>query len=718
MKLKLRQDLEFIKRQKGYDQVWVVKDPVSFHHYLFTSQECYLLKLFDGDRNEEDILEMWSNQFKSAALSIDQLRGFMQRLIQDNLVTVQKFGYGNSLYKDLSRKQVTSLVGLLANPLAIRFRGVNPAKLLKLLSPIGWLLFHPAIIVLNLILAMGVLVFMIGHFEEIESKIPTIEQLLSSQGIIGLILMLAIIKVLHEIGHALSCQRYGGECFEIGLILLAFIPTLYCNVTDAWTFPERWKRIMVSFAGVYVEICLAALAAIGWFLTDPGLLNAMLFNIVALCSLNTLLVNGNPLLRYDGYYILSDLTEQPNLGAQGSAAVKEFLSSWIWVPDQRTVTSRPILIYGLMSFLYRWFVVGAILIGIVYFLKGLGLKPFAYIMVVVVLAGMLSTKLSQLRANMKSNKRKTRKLSLIRSGLTLVLFLFVLFLFLYLPLPRYVYASLVVEPRDPALIFAPTDGQLSFVADPYSRVNQNDSVGRLENVELEFESRIKNDELLKEKNILKQLRLRENDDPSISSRIAIVKEKILSLTAEVEILDKELASLNLKSPIDGIVMPAVFRPDQIANRNQQVSFVSDRKNSNCFLSSSELVASIVDPENLEFVLFVGENDIGTVAIGQEVTLVFDQVPEGLSHGQVVDIYEVDVKSEIRIGSGDIELETYTDAKGQSVALQTPYRVIVNVEERPSLVFVGSTGKARIGVPAQTAWERTKSFFKHLVNTEL
>ena len=172
----------------------------------------------------------------------------------------------------------------------------------------------------------------------------------------------------------MACRRCGGECFEIGLILLAFIPTLYCNVTDAWTFPERWKRLLVSFGGVYVEIILATIALIIWMLTGPGFLNAMMFNIVLLCSVNTVLVNGNPLLRYDGYYLLSDLLERPNLSQTSQQAFNYQWQSWFWTPKRPQDFPKWILCYSFLSFIYRWFVVGSIIVVVYLYLRSLGLR--------------------------------------------------------------------------------------------------------------------------------------------------------------------------------------------------------------------------------------------------------------------------------------------------------------------------------------------------------
>jgi len=337
MNIRLRKDLNHTKRQQGLETVWVLKDPVAFTHFQFSEAEYFLAKLFNGDRSVDQVVDAWRRKFKSASLSLEQVNSFAQRLISDQLVTVEKPGYGRLLSR-LDDQQVSKQrrwpANWMVNPLAIRFRGINPNPILRQFDWLGRIMFHPAVIVLLLITSALVLLFLLGNFELIAERTPRIEQILSTQGVLGLLTTVAIVKVLHELGRALACRRFGADCLEIGVMFLALIPTLYCNVSDAWTIPDRWKRMMVSFAGMYVEICLAAIAAIAWCLTPPGLLSALLFNVVILCSLNTLLVNGNPLLRYDGYYLLSDWFEKPNLSQAASSELNKFASLAIRKPNQ------------------------------------------------------------------------------------------------------------------------------------------------------------------------------------------------------------------------------------------------------------------------------------------------------------------------------------------------------------------------------------------------
>ena len=120
-------------------------------------------------------------------------------------------------------------------------------------------------------------------------------------------------KVLHEFGHGLSCKHFGGECHEMGVMILVLTPCLYCNVSDSWMLPNKWHRAAIGAAGMYVEVVLASICTFIWWFTEPGLFNYLCLNVMFICSVSTVMFNANPLLRYDGYYILADILEIPNL---------------------------------------------------------------------------------------------------------------------------------------------------------------------------------------------------------------------------------------------------------------------------------------------------------------------------------------------------------------------------------------------------------------------
>ena len=217
MNIRLRKDLKPTKRQQGLDSVWVLKDPVAFTHFQFSEQEYFLAKLFNGRRSAPEVAQAWQAKFRSGSLSVEQINSFAQRLISDQLVVIEKSGHGHLLDR-LDRQSKTGAARWLTNPLAIRLRGVNPTPILRELDWLGRILFHPVVIVLMMVLSAMVLLFLLGNFEAIAERTPRIEQILSSRGVLGLLVTVAIVKVIHELGHALACRRFGAECVEICLL--------------------------------------------------------------------------------------------------------------------------------------------------------------------------------------------------------------------------------------------------------------------------------------------------------------------------------------------------------------------------------------------------------------------------------------------------------------------------------------------------------------------
>ena len=171
----------------------------------------------------------------------------------------------------------------------------------------------------------------VGHFDEVRARLPELSVFADWRNLVWLFATIGVVKVLHELGHALACKHFGGEVPEMGVLLLVFVPCLYCDVTDAWRFPSKWQRILVSAAGMLVELVIASVATIVWWYAQPGLVQLVALDVMIICTVNTLAVNGNPLLRYDGYYILSDLVESPNLWQRSRDALSNLrqpLAAW------------------------------------------------------------------------------------------------------------------------------------------------------------------------------------------------------------------------------------------------------------------------------------------------------------------------------------------------------------------------------------------------------
>lgn len=206
------------------------------------------------------------------------------------------------------------------------------------------------------------------HFDVFLSKLPSYYEFFSFKTIIYLWIALGVVKVIHEFGHGLSCRYYGGEVHEMGFLLLCFSPALYANVSDAWTLPNKWHRIIISAAGIYVELVIASIATFVWWYTPASpFIHNLSLSLMVVCSVSTVVFNGNPLMRYDGYYVLADWMEIPNLRERANRYLQNlFLEHCLGMevqPEPYMETGRKVLFisYALVSYVYRWIVTFTIL---------------------------------------------------------------------------------------------------------------------------------------------------------------------------------------------------------------------------------------------------------------------------------------------------------------------------------------------------------------------
>ena len=197
---------------------------------------------------------------------------------------------------------------------------------------------------------------------------------------------LAVVKIIHEFGHGLTAKHFGGEVHEMGILFLVLTPALYCDVTDSWLLPNKWKRIWISAAGIYVECFLASIATFVWWYSTPGLLNSLAMATMFICSVNTIMFNANPLLRYDGYYVMADWLEIPNLRIKSTQFFAYLIQEKVLgleIPVQSYLPrSRRYLFvtYAMASYIYRWFVTFAILWFLSQVLKPYKLESVSYLL--------------------------------------------------------------------------------------------------------------------------------------------------------------------------------------------------------------------------------------------------------------------------------------------------------------------------------------------------
>ncbi len=209
-------------------------------------------------------------------------------------------------------------------------------------------------------IGIAAITLVLVNYQEFKGKLPTFQQFFQAKNWIWLGLTMAAVKVCHEFGHGLSCKKFGGECHEMGFMMLVFTPCLYCNVSDSWMLPNKWQRVFIGAAGMYVELILASIATfLWWFSEDDSMFKFLCLSVMFICSVSTVVFNGNPLLRFDGYYIIMDILEIPT-SAKGNRNSEAMVSESLF---GARVAGQPFLpqrnrflfaVYTVASFIYRW----------------------------------------------------------------------------------------------------------------------------------------------------------------------------------------------------------------------------------------------------------------------------------------------------------------------------------------------------------------------------
>ena len=339
---KLRKDLIFSRQQAAGETCFVVKDPVRGNYFRFREAERFVIEQFDGETSLETIKQRAEEEF-GATLQMDSLRGFVLNLSKTGFLQTGK------QEETSSRRRGKQWVR--GSLLYLRFQAFDPDRLFTRLAQKVWFLHTPHFVIFSTALILAAMGVAITHWSEI---IQDVDRLYQVSAIPLIMLTVFVVVGAHEFAHGLTCKHFGGEVHEVGFMLIYFQPAFYCNVSDAWLFPEKSRRLWVGFAGPFFELFLWAIATFLWLITNVDtLINFISLIVMASSGIKTLL-NFNPLIKLDGYYLLSDYLEMPNLRRRAfryiGDGVKRLSGMAIGETESPTPRERRIyLTYGLIA---------------------------------------------------------------------------------------------------------------------------------------------------------------------------------------------------------------------------------------------------------------------------------------------------------------------------------------------------------------------------------
>lgn len=314
----MRPALEFSRHLFHGEPCYVCLDPLTFRSSSFSNEDYQLITSFDDSRSlaenfsqlvEQELLdETQEEQYYQFVLQLNQ-QGFLNLPIADGKALYERFA------KRRSRERRSKIMGILFFKMSL----FSPDRFLdRSMRYFSWMFSRTAFFVWCCLLAIAA-----GIIAKRWSDLGNpLNALLATQNLIFTYLSFIGLKVIHEFGHAYACKHYGGHVPEMGAFFMVGTPCAYVDASAAWGFPSRWHRIVVSLAGIYFESFAAFAALLIWNATPPGPLNSFAYQTMMLAGMITVVVNINPLMRYDGYYIASDILGVPNLRARATQYVQ------------------------------------------------------------------------------------------------------------------------------------------------------------------------------------------------------------------------------------------------------------------------------------------------------------------------------------------------------------------------------------------------------------
>jgi len=711
MAVRVRADLEYFAVSGYQEPTWVVRDPLTRDCFHLGEEEYFLLTRINGQMSNAALCAAFSRRFSDRTFSEQELQGLIVDWLQKGLL----LGPLQQLPQPAEPAR-TGFRSWLKNPLVIRFRGWDPQRFLNALLPYcGWLYSRP-FQWLSFLMVLAAAIIGLTHFPEIVRDSAALPLLFGPSDWLLAVGCISLAKILHEFGHALTCHRYGGRCHEMGAMLLAGIPCLYCNVTDAWTFRRRRERLAVSGAGIAVDVWLASLALLAWHFSQPGVFHSLCLLLAILGSVNSLLLNGNPLMRYDGYYVLTDLLGQANFRSRAMQQTRRTI--WRLLFGQREVpvdqVQPGLVVYGAAAGVYLWLILFVILSSVYFTLQPYGLEQLAVAFGLVVIPAQFA---AGTRVMLREGQREYRKRGARggRAVTTLGLLGLMLAAVLFFPFPRRIPATGVLRLAHSRPVVANEPGLVASAASLDGRIEAGEDVFSLANASLNqqlagVQTRVLTWTALRDAVDRKRTQLEDS-----AETLALAAEQLAALQDESERLRTRQADLTYRTAQPATFLP--YPPPHSRQSEEELAIpptnVLRPENRGAFVESGTPLGELADTQAFELIVAIPEHWANHVAPGADV-LFFLPETGAISHsGELV---------ELAATANRVQGETAADLAVQRLAsllatrpgsADQPYiaarvRVETSLEQNWSLY---QTSRVRIAVASASLWQRGVEFIQ-------
>ncbi len=645
LSVRCRPDLIAVETLHKHESAVVIKDPVALKYHRLRRDEYFVLQLLDGNRSLQNICDLYHDEFRPQKVTASEINQLVFRFHQLGLTVADVALQGDRLRERQQKDRLQRWKQHLSGVLFIRFPGIDPEPILRRLYPLARPLLRPLGIATLLLICLSALLVMAGRWEQFVGEVPRMNQWLRLEALLILAAVIGTTKVFHEFGHAIVCKHFGGECHQIGPMLLVFTPALYCDTSDSWMLPNRFQRAAVGMAGIATEVLLAAIATLVWASTAQGLTHYLAMNVMLVCSVSTVLFNANPLLRYDGYYVLADLCDVPNLAEKSRSALNSFIGRHLFgVRDQhdqqQDANQRTwLLVYAVAAAVYRWAITFLILWFVAIALRPYRLESIGRVLCLFAFGGLLYG-LFRTPARFLTNPAKRRKVKAKRTSLSTVA-LGVIVVLVSIPFRSSVNVDGRLVPRVDSPIYITTPGQLSHLhCQPGDQVNEGDAVATLVNEDLQLQLVIAQGRYDAQRAVVESMRQHQFESPQASAEIPAAKALLDDLKHQLETKQSRVEALTLRSPASGTLLAAPKLPKAESNQYRLVSwhgYPTDAANRDCYLESGTELMSVAEVDRWNAELVLSQSQVQRISVGSSVKLICAATPTRNLVGQVTEI---------------------------------------------------------------------------------
>ncbi|MGA1939950.1 HlyD family efflux transporter periplasmic adaptor subunit [Arcobacter sp. YIC-310] len=600
----IREELQLLEAgiSENGEKNWLIFDPIQERYFNISYDTFKLISLWQSNEEIKIFLEI----LKKNDYDIDEenLFIFIDYLKKNNLLKTNTKDDISFLYSSYNQGKTSTLKWLLKNYLFIRIPLFKCDKFLE--KNLKKVEFFYTNFYSSIILFLGFIGVLLA-LRDYEEFINTFSYLFSYEGMFYYLLSVIFVKSLHELGHAFTAKRNKVRVPTMGVAFLVLFPVLYTDTTNSWRLKSKKKRLQIVLAGVKVELYLALICIFLWSFLPDGIFKTIAFVVATTSLVTSLLINISPFLRFDGYYVLSDITNTKNLQPRAFAMSRWFLRRYILGSNEKVPEYLPLskqrffIIYGIATWIYRFFLFLGIAILVYYFtFKVLGIILFIVEIIWFIILPIYN--------ELKIWFKKINEVSFnMRNIVSLIIFIGFVFLLIY-PWNTKINMPSVLEAKDYSQIYSPIKAKVEKIyIKNKEKVNKGDLLIKLHS----FENEYKLKQILLKKQLVKvKLNKMAGNKEFLENRF-ILEEELLRLTKQEKALNKISKSLEIRAPFSGIV-----------SKNFQL-------HEGLWINPKNALLNIYNPNSFEIIAYCKEEDYSYIKNKAKGKFIFDNYAKNI-----------------------------------------------------------------------------------------